>query len=161
MSNLSFQKRIAASVLSCGRNKIWLDPNESLAIGNANSRHHVRRLVKDGLIIKKQVAIHSRARVRATQAARRLGRHTGTGKRLGTANARAPVKDQWVKRMRVLRRVLVKARKNKKIDRHMLIFFVQKLVFISENNKFYMNTDLGTTNFISKQKVTCTKTNEF
>ena len=136
MSNLSFQKRIAASVLSCGRNKIWLDPNESLAIGNANSRHHVRRLVKDGLIIKKQVAIHSRARVRATQAARRLGRHTGTGKRLGTANARAPVKDQWVKRMRVLRRVLVKARKNKKIDRHMLIFFVQKLVFISENNKF-------------------------
>merc|ERR1711884_869082 len=119
MSNLTLQKRLAASVLNCGKNKVWLDPNEQLAIGNANSRHHVRRLVKDGLIIKKQVAIHSRARVRATQAARRLGRHTGTGKRLGTANARAPVKDQWVKRMRVLRRVLVKARKNKKIDRHM------------------------------------------
>merc|ERR1712004_82534 len=119
MSNLSLQKRLAASVLGCGKNKVWLDPNEQLAIGNANSRHHIRRYLKDGLIIKKQVAIHSRARVRATQAARRLGRHTGTGKRLGTANARAPVKDQWVKRMRVLRRVLVKARKNKKIDRHM------------------------------------------
>merc|ERR1712110_935344 len=118
MSNLSFQKRIAGSVLNCGRNKIWLDPNESLAIGNANSRHHVRRLL-NGLIIKKQVAIHSRARVRATQAARRLVRHTGTGKRLGSANARASVKDQWVKRMRVLRRVLAKSRKNKKIDRHM------------------------------------------
>merc|ERR1712147_247541 len=39
--------------------------------------------------------------------------------RLGSANARAPVKDQWVKRMRVLRRVLAKSRKNKKIDRHM------------------------------------------
>merc|ERR1712178_45210 len=102
MSNLSLQKRLAASVLGCGKNKAWLDPNEQLAIGNANSRHHIRRLLKDGLIIKKQVAIHSRARVRATQAARRLGRHTGTGKRLGTANARAPVKDQWVKRMRVL-----------------------------------------------------------
>merc|ERR1712184_152182 len=119
MSNLSLQKRIAGSVLNCGRNKIWLDPNEQLAIGNANSRHHIRRYLKDGLIIKKQVAIHSRARVRATQAARRLGRHTGTGKRLGSANARAPVKDQWVKRMRVLRRVLAKSRKNKKIDRHM------------------------------------------
>merc|ERR1712039_543579 len=99
MSNLTLQKRLAASVLNCGRNKVWLDPNESFAISNANSRHHIRRYIKDGLIIKKQVAIHSRARVRANLAARRLGRHTGTGKRLGSANARA--------------------RANKKIDRHM------------------------------------------
>merc|ERR1712228_786968 len=118
MSNLTLQKRLAASVLNCGRNKAWLDPNESLAISNANSRHHIRRYIKDGLIIKKQVAIHSRARVRANLAARRLGRHSGTGKRPGSANARAPVKDAWMKRMRVLRRLLKKARANKKIDRH-------------------------------------------
>merc|ERR1712018_527710 len=119
MSNLSLQKRLAASVLNCGRNKVWLDPNESLAISNANSRHQIRRYIKDGLIIKKQVAVHSRARVRARLAARRLGRHTGTGKRLGSANARAPVKEAWMKRMRVLRRLLAKCRKNKKIDCHM------------------------------------------
>merc|ERR1712048_639504 len=119
MSNLKLQKRLAASVLGCGKNKVWLDPNESLAISNDNSRHHIRRHIKDGFIIKKQVAVHSRARVRAALIAKRKGRGTGTGRRQGTANARSNVKDAWMKRMRVLRRLLKKERKNKKIDRYM------------------------------------------
>lgn len=39
----------------------------------------IRKLVKDGLIIRKPVTVHSRARCRKNTLARRKGRHMGTG----------------------------------------------------------------------------------
>jgi len=90
MVSLKLQKRLAANVLKCGKNRTWLDPNEINEITMANSRQNIRKLIKNGLIIKKPTATHSRSRVRERMVAKRLGRHTGFGKRRGTREARTP-----------------------------------------------------------------------
>lgn len=49
MVSLKLQKRLAASVLSCGLRKVWLDPNEVTEISMANSSEHLSTASDSGV----------------------------------------------------------------------------------------------------------------
>ena len=70
----------------------------------------IRKLVRDGLIVRKSFKIHSRTRARLHAERVRKGRHCGKGKRRGTRESRMPTMVVWMRRQRALRRLLKKYR---------------------------------------------------
>ncbi|MGA2121058.1 MAG: 50S ribosomal protein L19e [Methanoregula sp.] len=126
MSDVASQKRIVASVLKCGVNRVWFDPTRISDIENAISREDLRALITDGVIKARQKKGVSRGRARARIAQRSYGHRKGPGKRKGAAGARNPSKTAWVQKIRAIRKVLVELREAKTIDRHMYRILYRK-----------------------------------
>ncbi len=126
MSDLSNQKRLAASVLSCGVNRIWFDPARATDVEGAISRDDVRSLIKEGVIRARPKAGVSRGRARERDAKRSYGHRRGPGKRRGAAGARRPGKTQWIQRIRAIRRAMRALRDEGKIDPHLYRILYRK-----------------------------------
>jgi large subunit ribosomal protein L19e len=98
--------RLAADILKCGKRKIWVDPERTKIVDEAATREQVRELIKDQTLVKKLDKYNSRGRARKYSAAMAKGRHTGPGKRRGTANARTNQRRLRMKKVRKMRTIL-------------------------------------------------------
>jgi large subunit ribosomal protein L19e len=106
---LTTQRRLAASLLGVGENRIWMDPAKVEEISSAITRRDVERLIGEGAIKAKPVRGISRGR-------RREGKR-GPGSRKGSWGARLPEKERWMRRVRALRKRLKELRDSGKITR--------------------------------------------
>jgi large subunit ribosomal protein L19e len=116
VTDLSNQRRLAASLLKCGQGRVWIDPASTDDLADAVTRNDIRSAIKAGVILRGPVKGTSRARARRHAAEVKKGRHSGPGSRRGSPSSRLPKKDRWMRRIRAQRSLLRELREAKKIS---------------------------------------------
>lgn len=112
--NLKSKRRLAASVLGVGVDRIIFNDEYSDLIQDAITRSTIRGLVGFGAItVAPEIGI-SRGRYRSRS--KKLKRGRGSGSTEGTALARNPRKDRWISKVRALRWRLKVAKDRKEIS---------------------------------------------
>lgn len=114
--DLSNQRRIAASILKCGRNRVWIDPNRLEDVSDAITRSDIRTLIDSGTIAALQKKGVSRGRAEYLRAQKAKGRRRGHGSRRGRKGARKPSREVWIQAIRPIRKRLKELRDEGKID---------------------------------------------
>ena len=111
------QKRLAAKILKCGENRVWVNPDYIDEIASSVQADDIREFIEEGLIRAKAIKGTSRVRARTRLEQRRKGRQKGQGKRMGTSNARNPRKNRWMRTIRSQRRALKDLRDEEQINK--------------------------------------------
>jgi len=109
------QKRLAAKLLKCGVHRVWINPAYLDQVSSAVQTDDIREFIEEGWIKAKPIKGTSRVRARARLEQKRKGRRNGHVKRAGTANARNPRKNRWMRTIRSQRRVLKELRDDQTI----------------------------------------------
>ncbi|MEM2943320.1 MAG: 50S ribosomal protein L19e [Methanomassiliicoccales archaeon] len=115
--NLRNQRRIAAKILGCGINRVWIDPNRIEDLADAITRADIRTAIDSGAIIALPKKGISRARIRYRITQKKKGRRRGPGSRKGSSGARTPEKKRWIRTIRPIRETLRQLKDEGKISR--------------------------------------------
>jgi large subunit ribosomal protein L19e len=112
--NLKSKRRLAASVLGVGTDRIIFNDEYSDLIQDAITRSTIRGLVGFGAITVAPEKGVSRGRYR--ERSKKLKRGRGAGSTEGRATARNPRKQVWISKVRALRWRLKVAKERKEIS---------------------------------------------
>ena len=116
--NLSYQRRVASTVLKCGVNRVWIDdrPEGQERISEAVTREDVRLLIVQRFIRKHQKKGISRGRAKAAAIQKSKGKRKGHGSRKGHGGARTPKKEAWMTKVSAHRKELTSIKNDGTID---------------------------------------------
>ena len=103
---LDTQKKIAASVLGCSKNRVILDIERLDEIKEAITKTDIRSLIKDKAIKEKPIKGTSRSKANKIRTQKKKGLKAGHGSRKGKAGARKPKKEKWMAKIRIQRKFI-------------------------------------------------------
>lgn len=118
MTDLKSQRNMASRILKCGKSRIWFEPSRIADIEEAITAEDIRRLVNDDVIklLPKKGLSSFRKKKAAEQKAK--GRRKDKGSRKGSLGTRVRGKKLWIKRIRVLRKMLKELEAEGKIEKN-------------------------------------------
>ena len=106
MTDLRNQRRMAASLLKCGENRVWMDHDRLDEIAKAVTKEDIRVLINGKAIKSRQIKGISSGRKKFNTKQKEKGRRRGHGSRKGKKYARFPRKRRWIATIRPIRRTL-------------------------------------------------------
>ena len=94
---MNLQRKLAAKILKCGVEKVWIDPKNE-KVKQAITRRDIRRFIKEGVIKKLSDKKKTKRKMKKRQ--------QRAGSRKGSSGARIGKKTEWLRVIRPQRRLL-------------------------------------------------------
>ena len=152
MTDLRNQRRMAASLIKCGENRIWMDQDRIDEIAKAVTKDDIRVLIKGKAIRSKQEKGISHGRKKYIASQKRKGRRRNHGSRKGAKYARLPRKRRWILIIRPIRSNLKNLRNDNKISNKIYRMYYLKAKGGEFRNKKHLKTHLISDGIIKEEK---------
>jgi len=152
MTDLRNQRRMAASILKCGENRVWTDSDRTDEIAKAVTRGDIKILIGGGAIKSRQIQGISRGRKKFRQKQKEKGRRKGHGSRKGAKYARLPRKERWIKTIRPIRTYLRQLRDDKSIEKSVYRRYYRKAKGGEFRSKHHLKTHLISDGILKEEK---------